>query len=223
VTRRTQHRVGPEHSSRVCRRTPSDRLQGVCGVLHVCMGRARWQMQRCATPECAVWRGRSFSISAAGDNHLQLHPQRARSSKTRDLVDQRWPPPLHARPRPDLSLHRTEGPLARLPMTTQAQGALISQQWRHGHLRTAAMRLRRDRRTGKYTPHELSKSHQTPRRRPRRAQVNHGWLICCLICHPWRADWVYGSSWRAMSASPFQATRAADFLLSSNHTTSAEA
>jgi hypothetical protein len=169
VTRRTQHRVGPEHSSRVCRRTPSDRLQGVCGVLHVCMGRARWQMQRCATPECAVWRGRSFSISAAGDNHLQLHPQRARSSRTRDLVDQRWPPPLHARPRPDLSLHRTEGPLARLPMTTQAQGALISQQRRHGQVRTAAIRLGRDRRTGKYTPHELSKSHQTPLRRPRRA------------------------------------------------------
>lgn len=53
--------------------------------------------------------------------------------------------------------------------------------------------------------------------------MKHGWLICCPICCPWRADWVCRSLWRALMAPPFQATRAADFLLSSYHTKSAEA
>ena len=46
-------------SSSVCRRIPYDRLQGVGGVLQSAWGKAD------ATPECAVWRDRSFSISAS--------------------------------------------------------------------------------------------------------------------------------------------------------------
>ena len=188
------------------------------------MGQARCEMGFDGPhPSVRSGEAEAFRSPQAGDNHLQLHPQRARSRKTRAQIDRRWPPPLHARPRPDLLLHRTERPLSRLPMTTQASVVLISQLRRRGHVRTKkATRLQRDRKT----PHALYRRHERLVGDPDE-RLNQGWLITGADLLPLACrlgvSRVYRTSWRASSPSPFQATRAEEFLLLSYHTESAEA
>jgi hypothetical protein len=112
--------MSPDHSNSLGS-SAYDRLPG-CGS-------PAWEELE-ATPESAVWRGRSFRSPQAADNHLQLHPLWARP-----LTD--LPTSSRSRPRPDLPLHRDEEPLASLPMTAQVSARsspLRGGMARYGHV-----------------------------------------------------------------------------------------